>query len=263
NSPALSEAMRPPPVMYESLGLVVKFGRMDQVHVSEGRCLWVLRRILPDVPVPEIYGWTTQDDCVLLYMELVQGVTVENCWPRMTEDQRGVLWDNLMEMVSKLRTLSRDSPHPLISRIDGSALYDVEVNGNRDKRPWTGPFDSVKALHDWFANTSKMGFEAIWPGRTLEEIPDGFRHLFPDDSKVVFTHGDLHPTNIMVNPVSPEQIVAIIDWEQSGWWPDYWEFCKAECTVGYKSEWRAHLLRRFEEPEAWDAFGAFTASIGH
>ncbi|EGY16460.1 phosphotransferase enzyme family protein [Verticillium dahliae VdLs.17] len=171
NSSALSEAMRPPPVMHESLGLVVKFGRMRQVH----------------------------------------GVTVEDCWPRMTEEQKGVLWNNLMDMVSKLRTLSRDSPHPLISRIDGSALYDVEVNGNGDKRPWTGPFDSVKALHDWFAMTSKMGFEAIWPGRTLEEIPDGFRHLFPDDSKVVFTHGDLHPTNIMVNPDSPGQIVAIID----------------------------------------------------
>ncbi|CRK13894.1 hypothetical protein BN1723_010163 [Verticillium longisporum] len=198
NSPALSEAMRPPPVMYESLGLVVKFGRMDQVHPY----------------LPRLF------------------------------------------LVSLIKLIS-------LARIDGSALYDVEVNGNRDKRPWTGPFDSVKALHDWFANTSKMGFEAIWPGRTLEEIPDGFRHLFPDDSKVVFTHGDLHPTNIMVNPVSPEQIVAIIDWEQSGWWPDYWEFCKAECTVGYKSEWRAHLLRRFEEPEAWDAFGAFTASIGH
>lgn len=66
NSSALSEAMRPPPVMHESLGLVVKFGRMGQVHVSEGICLWVLRRFLPEVPVPEIYGWTSHDDCVLL-----------------------------------------------------------------------------------------------------------------------------------------------------------------------------------------------------
>ncbi|CRK19488.1 hypothetical protein BN1708_012645 [Verticillium longisporum] len=136
-------------------------------------------------------------------------------------------------------------PPVILARIDGSALYDVEVNGNGDKRPWTGPFDSVKALHDWFAMTSKMGFEAIWPGWTLEETPDGFRHLFPDDSKVVFTHGDLHPTNIMVNPDSPGQIVAIIDWEQSGWWPDYWEFCKAECTVGYTSEWRAYFVEAF------------------
>lgn len=45
-------------VIFESLGLVVKLGKEPCVTVAEGQCLWWLRRHLPSVRVPEMYGWT-------------------------------------------------------------------------------------------------------------------------------------------------------------------------------------------------------------
>jgi hypothetical protein len=98
----------PPPVFYESLGLAVKFGRDETVSVSEGQCLWALGRLLPEVPVPELYGWSTEDGYVLLYMEMVKGVTVEKRWPSMTEDEKMGFWEALKSLVSNLRTLSQD-----------------------------------------------------------------------------------------------------------------------------------------------------------
>jgi aminoglycoside phosphotransferase (APT) family kinase protein len=50
------------------------------------------------------------------------------------------------------------------------------------------------------------------------------------------THGDLHPRNIMVKWEGAKdegdghgggnriRVTALIDWELSGWYPEYWEF---------------------------------------
>ncbi|KAL5589467.1 hypothetical protein FOVSG1_011334 [Fusarium oxysporum f. sp. vasinfectum] len=59
-------------VIFESLGLVVKFGKEPRVTVAEGQCLWWLRRHVPSVPVPEMYGWTEDGGEVFLYMQLVE-----------------------------------------------------------------------------------------------------------------------------------------------------------------------------------------------
>lgn len=39
----------------------------------------------------------------------------------------------------------------------------------------------------------------------------------------MFTHGDLSPRNIIV---LNDKIVGIVDWEEAGWFPEYWEYVK-------------------------------------
>jgi len=68
-----------------------------------------------------------------------------------------------------------------------------------------------------------------WPDPSL--IPDPFRDSLPDNSPITFTHADLHPSNILVTSDAPYRVVAIIDWHQSGWYPDYWEYYKATYTA--------------------------------
>ena len=73
------------------------------------------------------------------------------------------------------------------------------------------------------------------------------------------THGDLHPRNIMVvvdgaacyhdhsTHVDSDQeikITSILDWEMSGWYPDYWEFVKSLNTISQGDaleDWRDFL----------------------
>ena len=44
---------------------------------------------------------------------------------------------------------------------------------------------------------------------------------------MVFTHDDLVPPNIILSS-GPNPVVAdAIDWGQAGWYPSYWEYCKA------------------------------------
>jgi thiamine kinase-like enzyme len=94
---------------------------------------------------------------------------------------------------------------------------------------------------------SKLPATRHFPGKTVEEIPDPYRRLLSDDARIVLTHADLHASNIIVCKTEPHRVLAIIDWGQSGWFPDYWEFCKAEYTVLFESEWRAKYILRFLE----------------
>lgn len=44
---------------------------------------------------------------------------------------------------------------------------------------------------------------------------------------IVFTHNDLCPPNILISKGPNPRVTAIIDFGQSGWYPWYWEYCKA------------------------------------
>lgn len=69
--------------------------------------------------------------------------------------------------------------------------------------------------------------------------------LFPEWGTITFTHGDLHRSNILVSLEDPAQVVAIVDWEQSGWYPEYWEYCKADAFTGWEADgthWLPYIL---------------------
>ncbi|KAM3472486.1 hypothetical protein MY8738_008857 [Beauveria namnaoensis] len=61
---------------------------------------------------------------------------------------------------------------------------------------------------------------------------------FPDDPsrrghKIVFTHADLNPRNIIVNQVKDAtgtlhwEVSGIVDWEAAGYYPEYWDCTKS------------------------------------
>lgn len=56
------------------------------------------------------------------------------------------------------------------------------------------------------------------------------------------------------------RIAAIIDWEQAGWYPEFWEYCKALIAEPYWHEWRdAGWSDTFMKtyPDEWVAFSEY------
>ncbi|EXL92869.1 kinase-like domain-containing protein [Fusarium oxysporum II5] len=237
-------------VIFESLGLVVKFGKEPRVTVVEGQCLWWLRRHLPSVPVPEMYGWTEDGGEVFLYMQLVEGVTLENIWEFLNKEDKTGICDQLRDMVVDLRQVKRNSNDEFLGQINRGPLQDVVFADGI--RPRAGTIlVPASGSH--------------WEGHELEDIPDPYRQLLHDDPGVVFTHADLHQSNIMVSEGWPCRIVAIIDWHQSGWYPDYWEFYKAEYTNHWESEWVQKYIPMFlNEPRETflEGINSYAASWG-
>ncbi|EGE05001.1 phosphotransferase enzyme family protein [Trichophyton equinum CBS 127.97] len=249
------------PVRYEHLGLIVKFGRAPEVTVAEGQLLWALRRTLPTVPVPEVYGWTHDNGQVFIYMELIKGVTLEQRWQYLGPAERVAICEQLRDIILDYRRLRHAPGDFFLGHINREPLGDVIFTNAR--LPPAGPFNSVVQLHDWLTMAIKTRIRPLWPGKELSEIPDPYRSRLPDDAKVVFTHSDLHPSNIMVSETS-NKIIAVIDWRQSGWYPDYWEFCKAEYTAEVYGEWMNTYIPIFlKEPECLEAWEFYPRFFGH
>lgn len=80
----------------------------------------------------------------------------------------------------------------------------------------TNVFNSVKDFNDYLLCPSQPSAAQTFPERAY--LTDVF--------SIVFTHADLHPSNVIVSNTKPAQILAIVDWEQSGWFPGYWEYAK-------------------------------------
>jgi hypothetical protein len=75
-NPAASIPTRPPPVSFTEQGLIVKYG--TEITIAEGQCLLYIRKELRNVvPVPKLFGWRHDIGQVFLYMELMEGITLE------------------------------------------------------------------------------------------------------------------------------------------------------------------------------------------
>lgn len=123
--------------------------------------------------------------------------------------------------------------------------------------PTAGPFTSVPEFHVWF--TSTFGSRASEPNRS----PHPYRSNLPDDVTIVFTHADLHPSNIMLSASPNPRVLSIIDWHQSGWYPDYWECCKALWTSAIGGEWRCKYVPMFlDHQDCYDYWDYFVLARG-
>ncbi|CAG8285396.1 unnamed protein product [Penicillium nalgiovense] len=56
---------------------------------------------------------------------------------------------------------------------------------------------------------------------------------------IVFTHGDLNPRNILAEN---GKITGIVDWENAGFFPEYWEYTKMHYTIRHVIRWLADVV---------------------
>ncbi|RHZ56797.1 hypothetical protein CDV55_103555 [Aspergillus turcosus] len=216
--------IRPPtPLKFENLNLIVKFGPDHHVTTTEAVNLWMIKKVFGDeIPVPELFGWRVDDeDYVFIYMELIEGPTLEECWEHLSIIEKKSILDQLSRIIENLRRLEQDPSDQFIDQ------------------PRGGPFPSIKDFNDWFALLHQLRF----PHR----YDDPNRCLLPDTGAIKFTHADLNRRNMIVSSANPGR-VFLVDWQQSGWYPDYWEYCKACYTVWYEDEWRRDYIDKFLQP---------------
>jgi aminoglycoside phosphotransferase (APT) family kinase protein len=94
------------------------------------------------------------------------------------------------------------------------------------------------AYNDWRISTfSFFGEQHAGTANRLREL----RRMMRDDHQVKFTHGDISLRNIHVKIVGDRaedvSVVALLDWEQAGWRPEYWEMIKFRHGAFDDSQW--------------------------
>jgi hypothetical protein len=96
-----------------------------------------------------------------------------------------------------------------LGRLDGQAVVVPSMMTRSG-----GPFPTLAELHNWLVRPPKRikKQSMYWHQITIQlgaEYP------------IVFTHGDISPRNIIVRD---GRIVALLDLEWAGWYPEYWEY---------------------------------------
>ncbi|KAK6350824.1 hypothetical protein TWF718_004009 [Orbilia javanica] len=208
-------------------GVFVVWG--EGVTIAEGQVYWMLQNHLKEVPAPEIYGWRTDGNQVFLYLEHIEGekledLEVEN---KISAEEFSEIYDQIKPAKLALSRLRQDPRDVFLGKIGRQPLLvgrqpvlDIDNNCKEDDDNFAGPFPTVAAFHDWLTD------------QVLRKSPDPepimtLRKVLPDNAPIVFSHNNLFVRHIIVSSTKPLKVLAIVGWQHSGWYPSYWEQCRA------------------------------------
>lgn len=103
-----SRRIKPHCVPFASQRLIVKYGQ--HVKIAQGLVLWAIRHQLRGrVPVPEVYGWCQDKGEVFIYVEYIEGPTLEDVMDNLHRRDLLHITGQLREIVLALRSL-RQAP---------------------------------------------------------------------------------------------------------------------------------------------------------
>ncbi|KPA36612.1 arabinan endo- -alpha-l-arabinosidase a protein [Fusarium langsethiae] len=210
--------------------IAVKMTQADTL--TEYHSLCYLQQHLPAFPAPRPHGLLQLNGYNFLFMTFIPGIDLENAWPGLEADEKQAVCDDLGELFSLLRSIPFSHGTPF-GGVGGEGCKDIR----RDLRMNSEPIYDEEAFQDFVFS----GIRSASPLYT-----NLLRSLMPPTSaKCVFTHGDIRPANIMVKKdlEGKWKVAAIIDWEASGFYPEYWESFKMtnNLTPRDENDWYMYL----------------------
>jgi phosphotransferase family enzyme len=219
---------------------VVKFGRA--VNLIEGENMLFVRETT-NIPVPRVYALYSnpQNRKNYIIMERVVGKTLSSLWPDLTASEKESIVAKLHGYFSELRQLPSPGYYGSLGRrhLLDPIFWTIEaipiING---------PFTSEDALNEAMAQKSIFSDKPYRAEFYRQCLPRLFCGHNP-----TFTHGSCQPNNIMVqrdleNTQSPNNSnfkVVITNWEESGWYPSYWEYGRAFWALRGDDDWDLYL----------------------
>ena len=190
---------------------VVKFGA--GVDSREAQTLQFIKESTT-IPVPDAIISDRQNAIV---MDYVEGCNLQACWTRLSYEEKQGIAKQMCDIIQQLQGLQGN----YIGAVNRGPAVDTR------KSTYTGgPFDSEKEFNEFLLRNMVSSTPSLY--RTA--IQQKLRR----DHKLVFSHGDLNLHNIIVRD---GVIVALLDWEFAGWYPEYWEFVKFCAASCHDREW--------------------------
>lgn len=178
----------------------------------------------PNVPVPKLYAtyYDKRSGEYFLIQELLCGLPLDMYCDSngYTELGKAGLWAEVRKVMDALRAM----PAPGCAE-QGRGLpgQDAVGGGSRGIKP-RGDVERQVARKEW-ADMVEAGRKASGAcPRHLESVAERLAATFQDGHEPVFTHGNLSLHNVFVRVNGS---VVLINWDQSGWAPGFWEYCSA------------------------------------
>ncbi|KAF8055452.1 kinase-like protein, partial [Lyophyllum atratum] len=224
--------------------VVVKSG--PNVDPAEYCLLAYLQKHCPGVRAPEPLGFVVLGHQSYLFMSRIPGVTLYSRWPSMSDIQKESVCSQLDAMLSDLHSLSWTPGTPLGSLTAPHTCKDARLSTRT-----SAAINSESEFNDFLLRNPREHISTSYM--------KWLRTYLVDDHRIVLSHGDLNPKNIILLDGKDDSISVsgIIDWEMGGWYPEYWDSLKALNVRGTddESDWWCSLpsqLNRYTTEVAVD-----------
>ena len=198
------------------------------------------------VPVPKIILSHFAPEEGFIGMSLVPGSTLDSKWDGLDECNKERICREIWAMIAQWRQIPRPPhlAHLYQCLADGSpATTDPLLQDLQDPLTSLNTDEAVRVrIHQRYLH--------YWGERYADTLPS----MLPRSNISLFTHGDVAPRNIMMDEDC--HITGIIDWEQAGWYPDYWEYANI-LKPSRDKDWQSWMDRT--ATQQWDLSG-ITAS---
>lgn len=144
----------------------------------------------------------------------VTGDRLSEVWGDLSDEARSGIIAQLRQQISNMRSCTQS----YIGRIDNRSAYNFY---ERVPGSVCGPFINEEHFDEWCLSRVPDGLFGLtrkkWTKWLEKERQRPFRNM-------VLTHGNLSPRNIIV---ADGVVTGIVDWEMSGFWPEYAEYAFA------------------------------------
>ncbi|KAJ5256573.1 hypothetical protein N7478_012677 [Penicillium angulare] len=237
--------------------IVVKYGGC--ISTWEGQSLVYLERHVPGVPAPRLYAMYYDSKQGFLIIKRVPGVQLNSIWPSLASSEKD-------DIIAKLQVISdamrkAECPWPdFFGGLDGGGVHHYIFYSQHGDMKFLKPFSGEPAFVAGLVGNHR----ALVERNNLPEYTTLFYEKYLacvlQGHRPTLTHGDLQQKNIMVveNTSHPNDQggrlfdVVLVDWENSGWFPDFWEFFCASYPLTF--QWDEDWSWRVQEfVQVWPA----------
>ncbi|OJD12940.1 hypothetical protein ACJ73_09271 [Blastomyces percursus] len=177
------------------------------------------------IPAPRAIDVLETQHFSYLLMTRVPGRPIGQMINSMTDEQMEQVVADLKHYISELRRIPRTKTSEFqICNSMGGGILDWRIpDSQRKEIRFSTESEFNKYLTDPF-------WDEI---RKRAAVSHNVHH------DIVFTHGYLNPRNILAEN---GKITGIVDWENAGWFPEYWEYTKAHYTVRSLIRWLTDVV---------------------
>lgn len=242
---------------------VVKYGR--STSEVEGQNLLYIENRLPFIRAPRLQAMYLEGQELYLIMDRIPGENLEVLWDELTDTERHDVSAQLRKTFAYIRSIASDSP-----------FYGSVCKGPMPEHTrftfddhLDGPFDSEEEFNQGLIGQLQKTHDMQQQDHAKGEYYQ--RHLSSvlKNNKPVLTHADVHRRNVIIHPMQCAKTactsngsaayckhkpfdVTLVDWEDFGWYPSYWEFFSAYAQFDWNDDW-PEMVERFLKPRPCEA----------
>ncbi|KAH7401865.1 hypothetical protein DE146DRAFT_651783 [Phaeosphaeria sp. MPI-PUGE-AT-0046c] len=219
---------------------IVKYGQ--GVNEIEGQVLLFLEHHLEAChSLPKLYAMyrIASTGHICLIMQRMPGVSLDQLWPTLNDVEKSDICAKLNGIITSIRSIPA---HSLYGSVDQGQFHHYLFYSPDGDKEICGPFyledhfnaALIKRLRSDWAHMKMHSFKADFYEKNLRRVLVGH--------KPVFSHSDIQRKNVVVHRDTMQGLtVSLIDWEEAGWFPAYWEYFTALEGVQWDDDWSQHI----------------------